>query len=122
MIGNVNVSNLSKMSEQVLEVLAYAYDDIKLALELGDCSEDQVRYAIRKAFFNVAEERGRKESTIRDKCTRQLNIDTETFIELALSAIARKNDKLLERLIEQKKDSLEDKDNIRYAYEQVILW
>lgn len=37
---------------------------------------------LNKAFKNVAKQHGVHESTVRDKCTRQLNINTEQFKEL----------------------------------------
>jgi len=37
---------------------------------------------LNKAFKSVAKQHGVHESTVRDKCTRQLNIDTEQFREL----------------------------------------
>lgn len=73
---------MSKRVEQILQVVEAVKSELGTLLEQFDCvSNEEVREILKKSFSNVANKNGIAESTVRDKCTRQIGCDTNIFFD-----------------------------------------
>lgn len=72
---------MSKRIAQIKDVVDEINKEVnKRLVNPGDfVSNQEIRDMTKKAFANVAGKYGVSESTVRDKCTRQIGTDTDTF-------------------------------------------
>lgn len=83
---------MSAYADQILTTMEYLMDDIGERLDKEDkVMTDDIEEMTRLAFKKCAEKYGLTESTVRDKCTRQMDINTAEFYQLVKDSIGKKD-------------------------------
>lgn len=84
---------MSAYADQILTAIEYLMDEIGRRLDNGeDVPTDDIEEMTRLAFKKCADKFGIEESTVRDKCTRQMgNISTARFYQLVKDSIGKKD-------------------------------
>lgn len=83
---------MSAYADQILTTMEYLMDDIGKRLDnQEEVLADDIEEMTRRAFKKSAEKYGLTESTVRDKCTRQMDINTAEFYQLVKDSIGKKD-------------------------------
>ncbi|MCC2818871.1 hypothetical protein LK537_16345 [Lachnoclostridium pacaense] len=83
---------MSAYADQILTTMEYLMDDIGKRLDnQEEVLADDIEEMTRLAFKKCAEEYGLTEGTVRDKCTRQMDINTAEFYQLVKDSIGKKD-------------------------------
>lgn len=96
---------MSQYVDQIICVVRELTNDINHRLETDEQYKtmglpmEEVDAITRKAFKHCAAKFSVTESTVRNKCTRQMSIDTATFYQLVKDFIVDKNQTLVEKMV-----------------------
>lgn len=116
-------NNNREQSKWYLEVKGvYLYSKVRILLQCSyfdeGIKEEDAYKRIKESFKDVAKDLNIEESTVRDKCTRQLGITTEEFCKLVIDYMTGKNDEF-ENVILRNAKNLDNYDNILYDLNKI---
>ncbi len=96
---------MSRYADQIICVVRELKNDINHRLETDEQYKtmglpmEEVDAITREAFKHCAVRFSVTESTVRNKCTRQMNIDTATFYQLVKDFVVDKDQTLVEKMV-----------------------
>lgn len=113
-------SNKSAFAEQIIGVLRIFKEELwDLVISNEFATDDEADNITRTAFKRCAKNFNVDETTVRDKCTRQLeNISTKRFLDLARQYIINVNSDLEDMVVRSSKGK-DNHDDIRDAMRKV---
>lgn len=92
---------MSQYSEEIISVVTDLKEIILSKLDAGEeVSINELDGLTREAFKKTNIEFGVKESTVRDKCTRQIDISTREFYKLVADYLLGRNKDLEDKVVE----------------------
>lgn len=95
---------MSAYADQIITTKEYLMDEIGKRLDNEEeVSTDEIEEMTRLAFKKCAEKFGLTEGTVRDKCIRQMGINSAEFYHLVKNSIGKKD--LLYRIIAHAKST-----------------
>ncbi len=96
---------MSKMVDQIADVVKRAKDEILDEISKhGDIKTEDAVDIVKRQFKSVAGKYNVNESTIRDKCTRQMSMSTEEFAQQVVDHLTGKNQKLVNSMLDNCKN------------------
>ena len=109
---------MSKMVDQIIDVIQGTKKEVlkKISNNVNqDITQEEAVNIVKEQFRTVAEKYNVQESTVRSKCTRELTMVTEEFANAVIEYITRKNNVLLNAILNNCKCTKGDdsKANIR---------
>lgn len=110
----------SKTLEQILRVLELLKEGILADLLDGkEVSTKDAEGKVKDVFKEVAREFNVTDSTVRDKCTRKLELSVAEFYNLAVRYISRQDEELEEIVVSNRRETIDSEAQTRILVQKV---